>query len=158
LHPNEQTIQKFYEAFHARDAAGMNSCYAPNIVFSDPAFGVLAGEKVFAMWQMLCGRTKELEITFNDIHADDKSGTAHWDAKYFFGPNHRPVHNIVDAAFVFRDGRIVEHTDTFDMWKWTRMAIGGIGIFFGWSFALRSAIQKSTRRQLDDFMQNKSAS
>jgi limonene-1,2-epoxide hydrolase len=157
LHPNEQVIQEFYEAFHARNAAGMNSCYDPEIIFSDPAFGTLEGEKAFAMWRMLCGRAKELEVTVRNIRADDKSGSADWEAKYLFGPSRRPVHNVVKASFEFRDGRIVKHTDTFDMWKWTRMALGGIGTLLGWSPLLRSAIQKSTRRQLEEYIARQSA-
>ena len=157
MHPNEQLIQKFYEAFNARDAAGMNACYDSNVVFSDPAFGRLEGPQAFAMWEMLCGRAKELDVTARNIQADDRNGSAHWDAKYLFGPKRRPVHNVIKAVFVFQDGKIIEHTDSFDMWKWSRMAIGGIGIFFGWSSILRSAIQKSTRRQLEDYMQKRSA-
>ena len=61
LHPNELVIQKFYEAFHARDAAGMTACYDPNVIFSDPAFGVLEGGKAIAMWHMLCERAKDLQ-------------------------------------------------------------------------------------------------
>lgn len=135
----------------------MNACYASDVIFSDPAFGDLEGQKVFSMWEMLVARAKELQVTVGDIHADENTGSARWEAKYLFGPHRRPVHNIIQASFVFRAGRIVEHNDRFDMWKWTRMAVGGIGLFFGWSSFLRSAIQKSTRRQLEEYMQKRSA-
>lgn len=157
MHPNEQVIQKFYEAFHARDAAGMTACYDPNVIFSDPAFGRLEGEKATAMWHMLCGRAKDLQVTVRNIQVDDRSGSADWEAKYLFGPNHRPVHNVVKAAFDFRNGKIVKHTDSFDMWKWTRMALGGIGTVLGWSPLLTSAVRKSVRRQLDEYMQKQAA-
>jgi hypothetical protein len=157
LHSNEQVIQKFYEAFHARDAAGMTACYDPDVIFSDPAFGVLEGGKAIAMWHMLCGRAKELQVTVRNIRADDQAGSADWEAKYLFGPNRRLIHNVVKAAFDFRNGKIIKHTDTFDMWKWTRMALGGIGALLGWSSLLRSAVQKSVRRQLDEYMQKQAA-
>jgi len=153
LHPNELVIQKFYEAFHARDAAGMTACYDPNVIFSDPAFGVLEGGKAIAMWHMLCERAKDLQVTVSNVEATDGAGSADWEARYLFGPNRRPVHNVVKAAFNFRDGKIVKHTDSFDMWRWTRMALGGLGTLLGWSSILRSAIQKSVRRQLDQYMQ-----
>jgi len=157
LHPNKQLVKKFYEAFHARDAAGMNACYDPAIEFDDPAFGFLEGEKVFAMWQMLCARARELDVVARDIQADDGTGFARWEAKYLFGPNRRPVHNTVDARFVFRNGKIVKHADSFSMWKWSGMAVGTMGVLLGWTPFMKAAIQKSIRRQLEEFMQNKPA-
>jgi ketosteroid isomerase-like protein len=157
MHPNEQVIQKFYEAFHARDAAGMTACYDPKIVFSDPAFGTLEGKDATAMWHMLCGRARDLHVNVTKIQADDTSGSADWQAKYLFGPNRRPVHNMVKAAFDFRDGKIVKHADSFDMWKWTRMALGSVGTLLGWSPFLKAAVRKSVRRQLDEFMQKNPA-
>jgi ketosteroid isomerase-like protein len=41
MHPNAALIERFYAAFAARDAAGMQACHYPDIVFSDPAFGGL---------------------------------------------------------------------------------------------------------------------
>lgn len=157
MHPNEQLIRRFYEAFNTRDAAAMNACYASDVVFRDPAFGVLESEKVYAMWEMLTSRAKDLEVTVSNIHANDEAGIAQWEAEYSFGPDRRPVHNVIHASFVFREGKISRHTDQFDMWKWTRMAIGGIGGLFGWSPLVKAAVQKSTRRQLEDYMQKRSA-
>ncbi len=157
MHPNEQVIQKFYAAFHARSAADMNANYDLAVVFEDPAFGRLEGQQVFSMWQMLCSRAKDLQVSADNIRADDHAGSAHWEAKYLFGPNRRPVHNVVEANFVFRDGKIIGHSDTFSMWTWSAMAIGLAGTILGWSPFFKSAIQKSTRRQLNEFMQKKSA-
>ncbi len=42
---NAGLIQKFYTSFQARDAAGMNACYHPAIVFADPVFGRLEGDQ-----------------------------------------------------------------------------------------------------------------
>lgn len=152
MHPNEQLIQKFYSAFQARDAAGMTSCYHPQVVFSDPVFGRLEGAQAVAMWQMLCGRAKDLTITFSRVHADDAMGAAHWEARYSFGKSSRAVHNIIDAAFEFRDGLIVRHRDTFDLWRWSRMALGPMGTLLGWTPFLQAAIRKDARRGLDEFM------
>ncbi len=157
LHPNEQVIQNFYEAFRARSADGMNVNYDLGVVFEYPAFGRLEGLQVFSMWQMLCERAKDLQVSVDRIRADDKNGSAHWEAKYLFGPNRRPVHNIVEANFVFRDGKIIQHTDTFSLWKWSAMAVGVAGAMLGWSPFFRAAIQRSTRGQLDKFMQKISA-
>ena len=135
----------------------MNACYDQKVVFSDPAFGVLEGNEVFAMWEMLASRAKELQVTVSDIHADDTAGSARWEAQYLFGAHRRPVHNVIKAKFAFRDGKIIEHADSFSMWKWSRMAIGTIGSLLGWTRFLKSTIQKSTRRQLEEYMQKRSA-
>jgi hypothetical protein len=132
----------------------MTACYDPSIIFSDPAFGVLEGKSAIAMWHMLCGRARDLQVSVSNIRADDATGSADWQATYLFGKDRRPVHNVVKAAFDFRDGKIVRHDDTFDMWQWTRMALGSIGTILGWSPFLRAAIRKSVRRQLDEYMQN----
>lgn len=152
-HPNEQLIEKFYASFQARNAAGMTSCYSPKIVFADPVFGRLEGAQAIAMWEMLCGRAQDLEITCNDVRANDRSGSAHWQARYTFGKAHRLVHNIIGAQFDFEDGLIVKHTDTFDLWRWTRMALGPIGVIFGWMPMVQSAVRKNARRGLDEFME-----
>ena len=43
MYNNMLTIQKFYTAFQQKDFATMNSCYADNIPFNDPVFGLLVG-------------------------------------------------------------------------------------------------------------------
>jgi len=151
-HPNEQLIQKFYSSFQARNAAGMTSCYHSQVVFSDPVFGRLESAQAVAMWQMLCGRAKDLKIELGRVQADDRSGSAHWEAHYTFGKARRAVHNIIDASFEFRDGLIVKHTDSFDLWRWSRMALGPIGTLLGWTPMLQSAIRKDARRGLNEFM------
>ena len=152
MHPNEQLIRKFYSSFQARDAAGMTACYHPEVVFSDPVFGRLQGSQASAMWHMLCSRATDLEITFNNLQANDHAGAAHWEARYTFGKTRRPVHNVIDAAFVFRDGLIVQHVDAFGLWKWARMALGPVGLFLGWTPVLQTAIRKDARRGLEVFI------
>ena len=44
--PNAQVIKRFYDAFARRDGDAMASCYHEDVVFSDPAFGVLHGKQV----------------------------------------------------------------------------------------------------------------
>lgn len=150
--PNEQLIERFYTSFQARDAAGMTGCYSPHIVFTDPVFGRLEGAKAVAMWQMLCGRAKDLEIVFGQVRADDRTGSAYWQARYSFGKSNRLVHNVIRAQFEFENGLVVKHTDTFDLWRWARMALGPVGIILGWTPMVQAAIHKDARRGLDEFM------
>ena len=51
---NEELIQKFYASFARLDYKTMQNSYADNAIFNDPVFGLLQGNEVKAMWQMLC--------------------------------------------------------------------------------------------------------
>ena len=81
--------------------------------------------------------------------ADDSLGQTHWEPRYTFSATGRPVHNVIDAAFTFEAGRIVRHVDTFDLWRWSRMALGFKGLLLGWSPTLRNAVRRQARRGLD---------
>ena len=153
MHPNAQLIQQFYDCFQARDAAGMSACYHAKVVFSDPVFGRLQGPRAAAMWHLLCGRAQDLALTLSNVQANSDTGSAHWEARYTFGQARRPIHNVIDAAFVFREGLILQHTDTFDLWRWSRMALGPAGLLLGWTPMLQASIRKSARRGLEAFMQ-----
>ena len=144
-------VETFYTAFQQRDYAGMNACYHPDIHFSDPVFGNLEGNQVKAMWHMLCERGKDLQVTFANVQANETTGSAHWEASYTFGKG-RKVHNIIDAAFEFQDGKIIKHQDTFDLWKWTRMALGPTGVFLGWSPMVKDKVRSTAVTGLNTFI------
>jgi len=152
VNPNEKLIRDFYAAFARRDAAGMASCYHPDIFFSDPAFPSLHGREATAMWAMLCARGKDLEIVLGDVQADDDGGKAHWEARYTFSQTGRFVHNRIDARFAFRDGKIVRHLDRFSFWAWSRQALGPMGLLLGWFGPIKSAVRRKADRGLRDFM------
>lgn len=151
MNVNEATIQRFYSAFQQRDAAGMTACYAPDVQFSDPVFTDLRGAAAGAMWKMLCARGKDLKIEFRDVRADDTRGSAHWEAWYTFSTTGRKVHNIIDASFEFRDGKIVKHTDRFDLHRWAGLALGLPGKLLGWSPLLQNKIRAMAKKGLDDY-------
>ncbi len=140
MHPD--TITRFYAAFANRDAEAMAACYAPDVRFSDPAFPNLVGAAAGDMWRMLCGRSKDLRVEVSNVRVDGERMLADWDAWYTFGPQRRPVHNRVAAAFRFSaDGLISEHNDHFHFWTWSRQALGLPGLLMGWSPMLQRAVQ-----------------
>ncbi len=152
MHPHAELLTRFYEAFQWRDAAAMGACYHDDAVFMDPAFGRLKAPEVRAMWAMLAARATELEITFTLKHADEGSGAVHWEAKYPFSGTGRRVHNIIEAQFGFHEGKILAHRDQFDLWAWSRQALGLPGILLGWSPFMRRKIQGRARLQLAKWM------
>lgn len=148
---NHELIERFYQAFQRRDHAGMIACYHPNVTFSDPVFGELDSQRARAMWHMLCSRGEDLVVTYRDVSAEAASGQAHWEATYTFSTG-RKVHNIIDAAFQFEDGLIIDHVDTFDLYRWARMALGPVGTLLGWSSRMQSKISNSAEESLDRFI------
>ena len=148
MHPNAELILRFYTALAARDGAVMGACYADDARFSDPVFQNLDAAGVQAMWAMLCSRATDLTLVTNDIVADDTRGSACWVATYTFSKTGRKVCNVIDARFEFRDGKIVRHTDRFDLWRWAAMALGFKGSLLGWTPLVQNAIRKEAMRGL----------
>ena len=152
LNPNEQLIEIFYLSFQKLAAQGMIDCYHADVEFSDPAFGKLTAAEAGAMWRMLCANARNFELAFSGVEANEQTGRAHWEAQYDFSATGRRVHNKIDAQFEFRDGKIIKHTDTFDFWKWSAMALGPVGSVLGWTPLLRRKVQRQAREKLEEFI------
>ncbi|MNP07989.1 SnoaL-like domain protein [compost metagenome] len=121
------------------------------MVFSDPAFGELRGRDAGDMWRMLTTRAKDFSLTFDNVQAGERTGTAHWVATYLFSQTGNTVINDIHARFVFRDGKICEHHDRFDLWKWSRQALGLKGLLLGWSPLVRNAVRAQALKGLKAF-------
>jgi ketosteroid isomerase-like protein len=155
MNQNEELINKFYTSFQNKNAAGMNECYSDLVRFQDPVFDVLEGWKARAMWQMLVERATDLQITFNSVVAGPDTGSAHWEAIYKFGKTGNTVHNKIEAAFEFQNGKIIKHTDTFSLWRWAGMALGMKGSLLGWTPMVQSAIKKEAQGGLELYIKRK---
>ena len=151
MNMNAQLISRFYEAFGRRDAETMAACYHPDVEFSDPVFPDLKGSEAGDMWRMLAGRATDLVVRYEVKSADDKRGSAHWDADYTFAKTGRKVNNSIDAQFEFDNGLIRRHRDHFDLWRWSRMALGMPGVLLGWSPIVRNKVRKQAAEGLAAF-------
>jgi ketosteroid isomerase-like protein len=151
-HPHAALIARFYDAFQRRDAAAMAACYHRDVHFTDEVFPDLRGPQAGAMWAMLCARGKDLRVEPSAITADDAQGRARWDAWYTFSGSGRPVHNIIQAEFAFRDGLIVRHVDRFDFQRWARQALGVSGLVLGGTRFMRRKVQTTAARSLAAWM------
>lgn len=158
MHPHEELITRFYSAFASGDHITMAASYADDATFSDPVFPDLTADEARAMWRMFCTSGNEIELNFSDVRADDRSGSARWEAIYRFPKTGRKVHNRIAASFLFRDGRIVRHRDDFDLYAWTRMALGPAGIALGWTPVLQNQVRKQAASQLRRFEANETGS
>ncbi|WP_309641655.1 nuclear transport factor 2 family protein [Flavobacterium sp.] len=152
MNDNNLLIEKFYTAFANQDAETMSRCYHNEVLFEDPVFGKLHYEKVTSMWKMLIERSKgNLKIELSDIKSNAYSGSATWVATYLFSKTNRNVINKIHATFEFKDGLIVKHTDTFDLWKWSKQAFGFKGLVLGWTPFMQHKIQQQAQLSLDQY-------
>ena len=138
---NQQLIENFYTAFATGNAEGMVAYYSDDIQFEDPAFGLLKGDDAKNMWRLLL-KNPDIKISFTNVKADDKTGSADWVAIYKFSRTGRKVTNRVKATFKFQDGKITRHTDHFNIWKWAGQAMGLKGYLLGWTPLMRNKIQQ----------------
>ena len=150
-HPNAELITRFYQAFQRQDAEAMAACYADDVQFSDPVFTNLQGAEAGDMWRMLTSRAQNFSLEFSNVQADDQRGSAHWVATYLFSGTGRTVVNRIQANFVFQNGKIVEHRDRFDLWKWSAQALGLKGALLGWTPLVQGAIRKQAGKGLAAF-------
>jgi aspartyl/asparaginyl beta-hydroxylase (cupin superfamily) len=115
------------------------------------------------MWQMLCDATRnkgrqDWRMEFSAVQADGSSGRAHWEARYRFSVTKRLVHNVIDANFTFtEEGLIASHKDTFDIWRWSRQALGLAGFMLGWMPFFRRQMRQRARESLNRYMESRSA-
>ena len=146
---NKELIEQFYTSFAKGDANGMVVCYADDVVFEDPAFGTLHGERAKNMWRMLVN--PNMTLMFNNVWAEGDKGGAHWEATYIFSKTGNQVVNKIDAQFKFKDGKIIHHKDHFNFWKWSRQALGISGLLLGWTPLLKNKVQQTALAKLDSF-------
>jgi ketosteroid isomerase-like protein len=146
---NAELISQLYEALNRHDGEAMAKLYDPDGRFHDPAFGELTGAEVGDMWRMLAGRTTDLKVELAEHEADRDEGSAHWIATYTFRGGRRVV-NDVHARFRFRDGRIVEHDDSFSFWLWARQALGPAGLILGLP-PMNLLVRRKARGDLAEF-------
>ena len=146
----KSTISTFYTSFQNRDADAMVACYHDEIIFEDPAFGVLKGERAKTMWRMLCEsqKGKAFKLEFSGIQVEGNSGFALWEAQYTFSKTGRHVHNKIDAKFQFEDGLIIKHDDRFNLHEWAKQALG----FQGWLLGGTGFFQKKLQQQTNEML------
>ncbi len=150
----KEIINQFYNAFAQGNAKAMNKHYAEKVCFKDPAFGSLKNERVKFMWLMLLSQKRDdTSITYEIIEVSENTAIVKWVAKYQFGPKERKVINHVTSELCLENQKIVEHYDDFNLWRWTRQALGIPGLLFGWSSFMRQKIQKQLNKRLDRFIE-----
>jgi hypothetical protein len=141
-------LHTFYNAFAQRDWAIMGVCYHAEARFHDPVFQDLDAEAVRAMWKMLLTGDSDLCISFTVLEEDERGGRVRWEAFYTFGKAKRKVHNVITSEFTFKDGLIHTQRDRFDLWRWSRQALGITGLLLGWTPMVRDKVRNMAGNRL----------
>ena len=55
----------------------------------------------------------------------------------------------------FRDGKIAEHRDHFDLWRWAGQALGIKGLLLGWTPFVQNAIRQQAAKGLAAFQKSR---
>jgi hypothetical protein len=116
-------------------------------------FPSLKGKRAKAMWHMLLSAGSDLAITFNNVVANEKEGSCHWEATYKFSLTGRNVLNKIDARFQFKEGLIILHQDSFSFWRWSRMAMGSTGALLGWLPPFKQKVRNNIGQRLEKFIE-----
>jgi hypothetical protein len=65
------------------------------------------------------------------------------------------VTNHIKAEFVIRNGKILSHTDSFSLYKWSSQALGLPGMLLGWTPIIRNKVRATAMQSLEMFMKRK---
>lgn len=151
---HNEIIDQFYTAFNKGDIESMLACYHEQVQFEDPAFGKLNATQAKDMWTMLLQRSNgNVEVEHFNVISEGDTGSAEWIARYPFGKKQRPVVNHIKAQFQFKDGKIINHHDHFDVWKWSSQALGLAGQLLGWTPFMKKKIQSQSLQLLQNYQQ-----
>lgn len=119
-------VTEFYSAFVKQDTKTMESLYSKDVKFQDAIFKFADREGTMGMWNTIL-RDPKSKFTFELKSVEGDVVTGHWKADYeLFG---RKVHNEIDTRMVVKDGKIVEHRDSFSWDKWAKQALPAGGLF-----------------------------
>ena len=92
---------------------------------------------------------KDFTLTFDSV----TDASAHWVAAYAFSSTGRHVVNDIHASFVISDWLIQQHRDSFDLWAWSRQALGPSGSVLGWTPFLQGKVRSQAMAGLRKFQQ-----
>jgi hypothetical protein len=157
MHANELLLNHFYAAFARLDAHEMAVCYAPDAQFDDEAFSLRGHKEVAAMWHMLVETTRkhgqaDWKLRYSDVEAGALTGHAHWEAHYRYSKTKRVVHNVIASSFEFdSNGLISRQRDSFNLWRWSRQALGVPGVLLGWTPYLRGKVRAQAAATLQKY-------
>jgi SnoaL-like domain len=155
----EQQIRKFYADLEQGRAEACIEQLSAEATFEDPIFGKVAAGEVPSLIRFLCANPspgRRFEVHEVQIH-DHERATLRWTAHYIFPTTGRAVANQIETPMSFRDNRIASYADRFDLWRWMGMALGPVGVLFGWTPILQEKVRSTVHSRFVKFKQSQSS-
>jgi ketosteroid isomerase-like protein len=128
MHPNRALLNHLFTAEDRHLHVEMAACYHRDASFRDIAFRLDGIQRIHAMWHLIS--ETDIRVTTERVEADDHEGLANIVCNYTFGADAagkkgRPVRNVIQSRFSFKDGKIMQHHDFCDAKAWAKAALGG---------------------------------
>lgn len=152
--PDEQLIHTFYTAFRHRDFSTMQSCYADHATFSDPVFPNLNAAQVRSMSEMFLDKNKSLAVEYDNVQLESGLVVANWTADYVLSSTGNRVSNCISSQFIIESGKIIEQTDHFGFYRWSRQALGMTGVMLGWTPFIKRNVRHSAMAALQEYIRH----
>ena len=139
---------KFYDAFSVANIDVLKQLYDKKLIFNDNIFVNLDYNETISMWSSLLVGNKNMSIKYEIKKYSEKYVEVEWIADYLFTSTNRNVKNIILAKMEIDQGKIINHTDNFDFYKWSQMAFGITGVLIGWTSFFKNKVRTETYNKL----------
>lgn len=150
---NKNLVETFFQSMGRGDFRTLNACYSHDIIYSDPIFGLLKGDDVRMMWQMLLEGAKDISVKILEIEdVDEEYITCRYSISYFFEPTGRTISNLPKAFMRIKDEKIIEHSDGYRLSTFIANAYGLKGQVLGWSGFMKKSVQRRYSNLLTQFI------
>ena len=139
---------KFYDAFSAANIDVLKQLYDKKLIFNDNIFVNLDYNETISMWSSLLVGNKNMSIKYEIKKYSEKYVEVEWIADYLFTSTNRNIKNIILAKMEIDQGKIINHTDNFDFYKWSQMAFGITGVLIGWTSFFKNKVRTEAYNKL----------
>lgn len=139
---------KFYDAFSVANIDVLKQLYDKKLIFNDNIFVNLDYNETISMWSSLLVGNKNMSIKYEIKKYSEKYVEVEWIADYLFTSTNRNVKNIILAKMEIDQGKIINHKDNFDFYKWSQMAFGITGVLIGWTSFFKNKVRTEAYNKL----------
>lgn len=153
MHTNEKLIHCYLRALRERDLQTMQMCYHGSITYEDDLFRELRKEEVGAMWEMRFGENPVWEVEYREVEASNVWGRAYWTLTYGHSKSGKPRRRHIVARFTFYEGKILYHSDAFNLYNWVKETQGAWWRFLVWFSPFRYFLRAGAHRRLKRFQE-----
>lgn len=114
---------QFYTTFATRNLPLMRAAYHPRATFYDPLFGKLVGvEQIMLMWSEIMPAADPFRILPRPAHSATLRSDGSWRVQVaweaYYGLGKARIANFSQTTLVFRDGKIIDQRDEWDLQRW----------------------------------------